>query len=81
MKFWTRFPLFRFLIPFGAGILTNIYGKPLIINWILISLVAISLSWLFTKNKYATGKYALRWLAGIPFYTAFWNRLHNRLVD
>ncbi len=71
MKFWTRFPLFRFLIPFGTGILTSIFCKPLIINWILISLVAISLSWLFTKNKYATGKYALRWLAGIPFYTAF----------
>ncbi len=72
MKFWTRFPLFRFLIPFGAGILTNIYSKPLIINCILISLVAISLSFLFTKNNYATGKYALRWMAGIPFYIAFW---------
>ncbi|MBK7389728.1 MAG: hypothetical protein IPI23_11870 [Bacteroidetes bacterium] len=66
------FSTFRFLIPFGAGILTNIYGKPLIINCIFVSSVAILLSWLFTKNKYATGKYALRWMAGIPFYTAFW---------
>lgn len=72
MKFWTRFPLFRFLIPFGTGILTAIFYNPLIINCILFALVAILLSWLFTKNKYATGKYALRWMAGIPFYTAFW---------
>lgn len=72
MKFWTRFPLFRFLIPFGAGILTSLYYKPLIINSIFVASVAILLSWLFTKNKYATGKYALRWMAGIPFYTAFW---------
>lgn len=72
MKFWTRFPLFRFLIPFGAGILNGLYCNIFIYRSITVVIIAFLVSWLFAKNSYATGKYAWRWLAGIPFYTAFW---------
>lgn len=72
MKYWSRYPVFRFLIPFGAGILTKIYVDVPIPQFALTGTIFYLLSWLFTTRKWATGKYAQRWLAGIPFYMLYY---------
>jgi len=71
MKIWSRFPVFRFLIPFSIGILIAIHSQDWIRCFIAISTSGFLLSVLFTVKNYATGKYAQRWLAGIPFYWCF----------
>jgi competence protein ComEC len=71
MKYWSRFPVFRILIPFAAGIITAIYFEISILTWSITTLVALLIAFQFALRNYATGKYAQRWLAGIPFYTCF----------
>lgn len=71
MKIWSRFPVFRFLIPFSIGILIAIHSQDWIRCFIAISASGFVFSVLFTVKNYATGKYAQRWLAGIPFYWCF----------
>ncbi len=71
MKIWSRFPVFRFLIPFSIGILIAIHSQDWIRCFIAIATSGFLLSILFTVKNYATGKYAQRWLAGIPFYWCF----------
>lgn len=71
MKIWSRFPVFRFLIPFSIGILIAVDYQDWIRCFISIAASGLILSILFTVNNYASGKYAQRWLAGIPFYWCF----------
>jgi competence protein ComEC len=71
MKIWSRFPVFRFLIPFSIGILIAIHYQDWIRCFISIAASGLILSILFTVKNYASGKYAQRWLAGIPFYWCF----------
>src|SRR5690349_15717343 len=71
MKIFSRFPVFRMVIPFSIGILSAIYGDISIQLSLLLMIVGLSLSFIFTIRGYATGKYAQRWLAGIPFYCCF----------
>ena len=71
MKIFSRFPVFRMVIPFSAGILISIHHN-ISIGWAIVgAAVGFLLSFVFTTRNYATGKYAQRWLAGIPFYTCF----------
>jgi competence protein ComEC len=72
MKIWSRFPVFRFLIPFSTGILSCIYQLAELKVALCCFLAGFCLAWLFTTRNYATGKYAQRWLAGIPFYLFFY---------
>ncbi len=72
MKYWSRYPVFRFLIPFGAGILTNIYAEILPLTVLVTGIVFYLISFLFTTKNWATGRYAHRWLTGIPFYILFY---------
>jgi competence protein ComEC len=71
MKTWTRMPVFRLLIPFSAGILIGLKHSELKRGTILAFGFIAGLSILFTLRRYGTGKYALRWLAGIP-WTGTW---------
>lgn len=72
MKFWTRFPLFRFLLPFSAGILSALYLE-LSLSYLCIgSTAGVAACLIFTIRNYASGKKAQRWLAGIPFYLTTW---------
>lgn len=71
MKYWSRYPVFRFLIPFGTGIVVNIYSEVGPAWFIPAGILFFLISFLFTKNNWATGKYAHRWLAGFPFYMLF----------
>lgn len=71
MKIFSRFPVFRVALPFTAGIIGTLVFNILPTISIALSSGAFVLSYLFTIKKFATGKYAQRWLAGIPFYCCF----------
>src|SRR5688572_1017664 len=71
MKIFSRFPVFRLAIPFSIGILFAIQFECKITTQLTILIFGFVLAVLFTIKKYATGKYAQRWLAGIPFYCCF----------
>ncbi len=72
MKLFSRFPVFRIVLPFSAGIIYGITSSCEYFNSYLLSAVCIIISFLFTRWRLATGKYANRWLAGIPFYLSFY---------
>lgn len=71
MKYWSRYPVFRFLIPFSGGILWSLHLPSLNILFAIILISSVLISYLFSRNNWATGRFSHRWLAGIPFYIAF----------
>ncbi len=72
MKIWSRFPVFRLIIPFAAGIICCINSISNLKIAIISLAFGIVVAFLFTWKNWATGKYAQRWMAGIPFYFCFW---------
>lgn len=71
MKYWSRYPVFRFLIPFSSGILWNRYYGIFPDTFYIALAISILLSYFFTNRNWATGRFSHRWLAGIPFYAVF----------
>jgi len=71
MKIFSRFPVFRVVIPFSAGIICTIKTGLPFAGMACMAAAGFLLSVLFTVRNYASGKYAQRWLAGIPFYCCF----------
>lgn len=72
MKFFSRFPVFRFLLPFAAGICLYLDNpsSPLPV-YLTLAIIGYTVSWWFTARRLATGKHAQRWLAGFPFYCCY----------
>jgi competence protein ComEC len=71
MKNWTRIPVFRLFVPFSLGILAGLHTASFSLSLGLTFLIATALHILFTVRRYATGKHAQRWLAGIPAFAAW----------
>ncbi|MDQ3050959.1 MAG: ComEC family competence protein [Bacteroidota bacterium] len=71
MKIFSRFPVFRVVIPFSIGILAVIKSNGTLTTMAAFSTIGFVLSVWFTLKNFASGKYAQRWLAGIPFYCCF----------
>ncbi len=73
MKIFSRFPVFRFLLPFTSGVLYAIHFGIHNACYPLLALISFFVAGIFTVKNYASGKYAQRWLAGIPFYCCFFS--------
>jgi competence protein ComEC len=71
MKIWSRFPVFRLLIPFSSGIFLASKSFMEFNSMIFLLVVSVLICYAFTIRNYATGKYAQRWLTGIPFTICF----------
>ncbi len=71
MKIFSRFPVFRVVIPFSIGIISVIKYEGSFTTMAVLSVSGFLLSVLFAIKNFASGKYAQRWLAGIPFYSCF----------
>lgn len=71
MKYWSRYPVFRFLIPFSCGIIGIHQFGNLTITFHIALIVSVLISYFMTKKNWATGRFSHRWLAGVPFYAAF----------
>jgi competence protein ComEC len=73
MKSWTRVPVVRLLLPFSLGISTGLYFDSFTATAGILLLSSGAIHVLFTVRRYATGKHATRWLAGIPAVTAWFS--------
>lgn len=66
MKFWNSYPLFRFLLPFVAGIIITIKFQLFLNPYLLFLLIILLIILTILSNQFQ--KYSFRWVFGLLLY-------------
>jgi competence protein ComEC len=66
MKFWNSYPLFRFLLPFVAGIIITIKFQLFLNPYLLFLLIILLILLTILSNRFQ--KYSFRWIFGSLLY-------------